>query len=267
MLAPRKRTLRGTHTSQFSRGFVFLALLTAALFVTGCGAIRTRKGGDFYTSDLINARIAVGPVAEARESSRDSLFNRRIALTTEDLQREFAEGLSEIHRAASVQRIGGKGGPEKGLSAARRGGAEILIMPRVEQLTIDNMGRNGVEPVAVFTDVLLFPISLATAALTRGNKAGLAYEYMPIYNVMVTMKMTLDYYRVSDGTLLLRRPYLKFIHCKTNKDNIEGAKLDPTDDLRAVGREYGRFAVRELGRGVAKEEITELSNKVSRSNS
>ena len=90
MLAPWKWTMRGTHTRQFLQGLVFLALLTAVLLEAGCGAFRTRKGGDFYTSDLINARIAVGPVAEARESSRDGLYNRRIALTAGDSRRYFS---------------------------------------------------------------------------------------------------------------------------------------------------------------------------------
>ena len=237
-------------------------VLVAVVLMAGCGAfIQDRPDGDYYTSDLVSSRIAVGPVAEARVHGRDGLGNRRIALAPEEIQKEFAEGLSDIHRAASIQRVTGTGGPDRALAAARSGGSDILVIPRIEQLSIDEMGRNGLEPMAAITDVLLFPITIGSAIITRGERGGLGYQYVPIHDVMVSLQMSVDYYRVSDGTRLLRRTYPVFVDIKSNKDNIEGARLDPTDDLRNLGMTQGRFTVRELARRIAKEEIPELTGK------
>jgi hypothetical protein len=237
----------------------------AALCVVlaGCIHYQIRSGGDYYTSDLVNAKITVGPVAEARSYSRDCLVNRKIALPTEEIQREFAEGLAEIHRSATIARLAGKGGADRALVAARQKGSDLLIVPRIERLTIDNMGRNGLEPVAQITDALLFPISLAVALFTGGEKAGLGHQYVPIEDVMVSMRMTLEFYRVSDGMRLARRTYPTFVDVKTNKDRLEGAKLDPTDDMRDEGQKYGKFTVREFGRRIAKQEVVEFSTKVT----
>jgi hypothetical protein len=217
-----------------------------------------RKGGDHYTSDLIEAHIAIGPVAEARVEDRNELDNRQIALSTEEIQREFAEGITEIHRAATITRIGNRGGSSKALEAAREQGADILMMPRIEQLTIDRMGRNGLEPLAMATDVVLFPVTLGVALFSQGERAGLGYQYIPINNIMVSLRMNLDFYRVSDGKRLARRTYPTYVDVKVNKDNADGARLDSTDDLRNVGRDQGRYAIRQLGRRIAKEEIPAL---------
>lgn len=242
---------------------ILLISVCASLVLVGCTTSRPRRGGDYYTSDLINARVAIGPVGEARAVSPDVLGNRRIALTTEDIQTELSNGVSEIHRAASVVRIGGKGGADYSLQLARKQGAELVLVPRIEKLVLDDMGRNGFEPVAKGIDILLFPITLITAAVTQGKRGGWASDYLPIYEMMVTMKMSVDYYRVSDGQLLVRRTYPFYSHCKANRDNLEGARLDPTDDWRAFGREQGRFTVRSFGQEIAKFDIPEVMEKVS----
>lgn len=238
-----------------------LGIFTLAV-LAGCGGlIQNRPEGDFYTSDLVSSRIAVGPVAEARTHGRDGLGNRRVALSPDEIQKEFAEGLSDIHRAAAIQRVTGTGGPDRALAAARSGGSDILVIPRIEQLSIDEMGRNGLEPMAALSDVLLFPVTIGSAIITRGERGGLGYQYVPIHDVMVSLQMSVDYYRVSDGALLLRRTYPVYVDIKANKDNIEGARLDPTDDLRDLGMTQGRFTVRELARRIAKDEIPELTGK------
>ena len=263
-MAALVRSLRILPTGRLVRAVLRAGPFFLCFILVGCVHYRIRQGGDYYTSDLINAKIAIGPVAEARSYSRGSLANRKVALPTEDIQEEFAEGLAEIHRSATIQRLGGKGGADMALAAARQKGSDLLIVPRIEQLTIDNMGRNGLEPVAQIVDALLFPISLAVGIFTGGEKAGLGHQYVPIEDVMISMKMTLDFYRVSDGTRLARRTYPTFVDVKTNKDRLEGVKLDPTDDMREVGQEYGKFAVREFGRRIAKEEVVEMNVQVSR---
>ncbi|MCA9411567.1 MAG: hypothetical protein KC917_11785 [Candidatus Omnitrophica bacterium] len=241
-----------------------LAVITLCLAIlSGCAAPILRDSGDFVTSDLIDSRIAVGPVVDAREESPEGLANRRVALKPDDVQIELAEGVSEVHRAAQISRIGGEGHVSQSLKAARQVGAGILIMPTLDQLLIDEMGTNGLDPVAQIVDVALFPITLGTAVVTQGERGGVGHQYIPIYNVQVNMKMNVDFYRVSDGQKLMSRSYERTAYVKTNKDNIEGSRFNPTDDLVDLGREQGRFLVREFGKEIAKYEINDLSEQVN----
>jgi hypothetical protein len=220
-----------------------------------------RKSGDYYTSDLVNAHIAIGPVAEGRINAPDTIANRKVALSIEDIQRDFAEGLLDIHRAATITRISGKGGVEGALDAARHKRADLLIMPRIEELVIDEAGRNGLDSVAKIVDVVLFPITIAEAVIYRGERAGVGAQYMPVHDMRVTMKMTLDYYRVSDGAPLGRQDVPRVLDAKVNKDNLEGARYESTDDWIQVGRDQGAFLIKETGREIAKEMIPDLVNK------
>ncbi len=230
--------------------------------LAGCAAPLLRDSGDFVTSDLVDSRIAVGPVVDARAESPEGLANRRVALKSDDIQIELAEGVSEVHRAAQISRIGGKGQLSQSLKAARQVGAGVLIMPTLNQLLIDDMGRNGLDPVADIVDVVLFPITLGTAVVTQGERGGVGHQYIPIHNIQVNMKLGVDFYRVSDGEKLMSRIYDRTAYVKTNKDNIEGSRFNPTDDLVDVGREQGRFLVREFGKEIAKYEINDLSEQV-----
>jgi len=250
--------MRPTHTNL--RAFAVFTLCCAIL--GGCAAPLLRDSGDFVTSDLVDSRIAVGPVVDARTESPEGLANRRVALKADDIQIELAEGVSEVHRAAQISRIGGQGHLSQSLKAARQVGAGVLIMPTVEQLLIDDMGRNGLDPVADIVDVALFPITLGTAVVTQGERGGVGHQYIPIYNIQVNMKVGVDFYRVSDGKKLMSRTYERTAYVKTNKDNIEGSRFNPTDDLVDLGREQGRFLVREFGKEIAKYEINDLSEQV-----
>lgn len=237
-----------------------LVLMAGGLLV-GCAAPLLRDSGDFVTSNLIDSRIAVGPVIDSRTEGPEGLENRRVALKADDVQIELAEGISEVHRGAQISRIGGEGRVQQSLRAAQQVGAGILIMPTLNHLLIDEMGRNGLEPVASVVDVALFPITLGAAIATQGERGGVGHQYIPIYNIQVHMKMTVDFYRVSDGQKLMSRTYDRTSYVKTNKDNIEGSRFNPTDDLVDLGREQSRFLVREFGKEIAKYEVNDLSDK------
>jgi len=249
-MRPNSKVLRPFQI--FLAAVILLALQPAAY----CD---TREDGDFYTSDLVDTRIVVGPVKDVRSNGPDTISNRLVSLSPETIQKEFAEGLAEIHRGASITRISGKADVHRSLFAAREQGADILVMPRIEKLLIDDMGRNGLEPVAKLVDVVLFPVTLAEAAIYRGERAGLGSHYLPMYDMMVTMKVTMEYYRVSDGRLLVRHKYTRACDTKTNKDNLEGSKYDPTDDWKTVGRDQAKFLIRSFGREVATYEIADLA--------
>ncbi len=238
---------------------VFTLCLT---ILSGCAAPLLRDDGDFVTSDLIDSRIAVGPVTDSRAQGPEGLANRRVSLQSDDIQIELAEGVSEVHRAAQISRIGGQGHLSQSLKAANQVGAGVLIMPTLDQLLIDDMGRNGLDPVADIVDVALFPITLGAAIATQGERGGVGHQYIPIYNIQVNMKMTVDFYRVSDGQKLMSRTYDRTAYVKTNKDNIEGSRFNPTDDLVDLGREQARFLVREFGKEIAKYEIKDLSEQL-----
>lgn len=240
---------------------LILLLMGACQYQSMVFASGERNGGDYYTSDLINARIVIGPVAEARASAPDSLINRRVALSTEDIQRNLAEGITEIHRAATVSRVGGKGGLEKSLRLAQEKGADLLILPRIEELTIDQMGKNGLDPVAKFVDVVLFPVTLTEAVIYRGERAGLGSQYLPLNNMVITMRLSMDFYRVSDGKQISRQTINRTLDVKVNNDNLEGARFESTDDWLQVGRDQGTFLVREVGREVAKDLVPELVDR------
>lgn len=234
-------------------------LLSAAFLVIPflCAAEGKRRGGDPYTSDLISARIAVGPVIDHRKAAPGEIVNRRVALNPEDIQRELAEGIAEIHRGASLTRVGGRG-VERALQLAREKGAELLLMPTLSQFTVDSAGKNGLDPVAKIVDVALFPVTLAEAAIYRGERAGLGAQYIPLHDLLITMKMTIDYYRVSDGARLLHQPGARVLDAKVNKDNIEGARFEASDDWIDIGKKQGAFLVREYGREIARYEIAEI---------
>lgn len=234
-------------------------VISAALLLIPflCAAEGKRRGGDYYTSDLISARIAVGTVVDARKVSPDEIVNRRVALTPEDIQRELAEGISEIHRGASLTRVGGRG-VDRALQLAREKGAQLLLIPTIEQFTIDPAGKNGLDPVAKIVDVVLFPVTLAEAAIYRGERAGLGAQYIPLHDLLITMKMTIDYHRVSDGARLLHQDAARTLDAKVNKDNIEGARFEAFDDWIDVGKKQGAFLVREYGREIARYEIAEI---------
>jgi hypothetical protein len=239
-------------------GFLAFAMVLLLQFQSSETWGQGRKSGDLVTSDLINNRIVIGPVEDARYTAPDTIENRKVALSAEDIQQELSEGVAEIHRGAVVSRISGKPGLDRALFAAREQGADLLIIPRIEQLLVDQMGRNGLDPVAKMCDVLLFPVTLAEVVIYRGDRAGLGSQYLPLYNMMITLRINMDYYRVSDSKMILRQNYTRVCDSKVNRDNLDGSRFDITDDWHDFGQKQGRFLVREFGKEIAQYEIIDL---------
>lgn len=243
---------------------IFIGLVAFLVALPAQSQSSNRKSGDYYTSDLLDFSLVIGPVEDAREPASDSIVNRMVDLNTEDIQREFAEGIAEIHRSAAISRVAGSGGLDRAMAAARERQADLLIIPRLDKLVIDQVGKNGLDPVAKVFDVALFPITLIEAAIYRGERAGLGSQYLPMYDMMVTMKMKLDFYRVADGQRLAGLVFDRALDAKVNKDNLEGARFESMDDWIKVGQEKGLFLVREFGRQVAKEQIVEFNQQIGR---
>ena len=244
---------------RISNGIAFVALLA---FLEGCAHLRTDANRDLTLSDLISRRIAVGPVQEARTTGRETLRNRLVALSTDDIQREIAAGVSDIHRGSKILRVTGRPDFDRVLAAAHGAGGELLMMPRIEQLVIDDLGRNGVEAVAGVVDTALFPITIGEALVTGGERGGLGHRYLPIQDVMVSMTLTVDFHRVSDGRHLGRRLFRRVCTSMTNKSHIDGSRFDPGDDWIELGREQARFLIREFGRDTAKHEVIDLMDRM-----